>query len=88
MLPKLKWIQAAAVLCVLTPLWAQPQVLWEKDLESALAASKKQGKPLLISMHTSTEIACQRMLVAAQQGGRAMRSAAPSPTPVGREHAR
>jgi len=62
MLPKLKWIQAAAVLCVLTPLWAQPQVLWEKDLESALAASKKQGKPLLISMHTSTEIACQRML--------------------------
>ncbi|MFT7619831.1 MAG: thioredoxin-related protein [Planctomycetota bacterium] len=42
--------------------WSQSQVKWATSLESALEESKSKGKPLLISMHTSTEIACQRML--------------------------
>lgn len=41
---------------------AQSQVKWESSLDAALARAKAEGKPLLISMHTSTEIACQRML--------------------------
>lgn len=41
---------------------AQAQVTWEPTLEGALAKAREGGKPLLISMHTSTEVACQRML--------------------------
>ncbi len=44
------------------PATAQDGIRWEKDLESALARSKAERRPLLISMHTSTEVACQRML--------------------------
>ncbi len=40
----------------------QGQVRWETDLESAMARAKAEGKPMLISMHTSTEVACRRML--------------------------
>ena len=41
---------------------AQSKVKWEPTLDEAMARAKKEGKPLLISMHTSTEVACQRML--------------------------
>lgn len=58
-------ISALAVLVFLllgNPAWSQSQVRWETSLVEAKARAKKEGKPLLISMHTSTEIACQRML--------------------------
>ncbi|MCB9832811.1 MAG: thioredoxin family protein [Planctomycetes bacterium] len=48
------------VAAVLAP--AQEGIKWEKDLASALARAKAEKRPLLISMHTSTEVACQRML--------------------------
>lgn len=41
---------------------AQGEIQWETSLEAAFARSKSENKPLLITMHTSTEIACQRML--------------------------
>ncbi|MFT7619389.1 MAG: hypothetical protein ACI97A_003040 [Planctomycetota bacterium] len=37
-------------------------VQWETNLDAALARAKSENKPLLLSMHTSTEIACKRML--------------------------
>ncbi len=43
-------------------LTAQAGVAWESSLEAALSRSKAENKPLLITMHTSTEIACKRML--------------------------
>ncbi|MAG57771.1 MAG: hypothetical protein CMJ83_15905 [Planctomycetes bacterium] len=52
-----------AVFLVLSPaVDAQSRVVWESTLEQAQTKAKRQGKPMLISMHTSTEVACQRML--------------------------
>ncbi len=42
--------------------FAQGEIRWETGLEAAFARSKSENKPLLITMHMSKEIACQRML--------------------------
>ena len=42
--------------------FGQKGIHWEKDLDAALARAKDENRPLLICMHTSTEIACKRML--------------------------
>jgi len=44
------------------PLSGDERLAWESDLDSALKKAAHRGKPMLISMHTSTETACVRML--------------------------
>ena len=62
MIARLPTFFLACVLFFACTASAQTQVAWEPSLEKALAKAKSEGKPLLISMHTSTEVACQRML--------------------------
>ena len=59
---RLQFLLVAVFLLILPTVCAQTQVIWEPTLEQALAKAKNDGKPLLISIHTSTEVACQRML--------------------------
>lgn len=46
----------------LTPLALEGVFAWETDLEGAVEKARVTGRPLLISMHVSTEKACERML--------------------------
>ncbi|MEE2712594.1 MAG: thioredoxin family protein [Planctomycetota bacterium] len=57
-----KILSLTVALVLLPAVNARAQVAWEPTLEAALSKAKAEGRPLLISMHTSTEIACQRML--------------------------
>ena len=51
-----------ALLFLFPTLAVAQEFTWAKSLEAAKEKAKERGVPLMITMHTSTEKACKRML--------------------------